>query len=258
MEIRELAERILSAQTLDEKLFFPEELTDENPGPPLRFDEPSRPSHMGFSRRGAKEKLPSFADHGKEENRIICLHRFAGHELLAVEMMAFALLAFPDSPKSFRKGVAHTLKEEQGHVLLYAERLKEMGATFGDLPLYRHFWMHTSFLQTPLQYISLMSLTFEMANLDFAPHYGSSFEKVGDFQSANLMKTIFTDEIRHVRFGLKWLKNFQSPEHTPWETWLSSLSPKVHPRRAKGFLYSRSARQEAGVDAEWIANLEKL
>jgi uncharacterized ferritin-like protein (DUF455 family) len=257
MEIREFARQILEGASLEEKLFSPEALTDHAPGTALRIDDPARSAEMRFTKRGAKEKLPSFQEHHKAENRAICLHRFAGHELLAVEMMAFALLAFPEAPKTFRKGVAHTLMEEQEHVRLYAARLKEMGVNFGDLPLYRHFWTHTSALHTPLQYISLVSLTFEMANLDFAPHYGASFEKAGDTVSAGLMATIFADELRHVRFGLNWLHNFKPEGANPWQTWLSSLSPKVHPRRAKGLIYSREARLAAGVDLEWIDELYK-
>src|SRR3989344_2820733 len=109
MELREWAIRILSADTLEEKLLCPESLTDNDPGEPLVFNEPVRPIGMGFRKRSREEKLPPFQAHRNEENRAICLHRFAGHELLAVEIMAHALSAFPTAPKAFRKGVAHTL-----------------------------------------------------------------------------------------------------------------------------------------------------
>ena len=65
--------------------------------------------------------------------------------------------------------------------------MERLGITFGDLPLYRHFWKHTPHIQSPLHYISMMSLTFEMANLDFAPMYGQSFAPFGDIDSAGLM-----------------------------------------------------------------------
>ena len=103
--------------------------------------------------------------------------------------MAFTLLAFPDAPSSFRSGVAHTLCEEQGHVRLYMEQMKQLGIQFGDLPLYRHFWKHTPYIQSPIHYISMMSLTFEMANLDFASMYGKSFAHFGDVDAAELMES---------------------------------------------------------------------
>jgi uncharacterized ferritin-like protein (DUF455 family) len=216
MEIRQWAERILSADTLEEKLLIPGTLTDLKPGSPLLFSDPIRPAHMGLSKQTREEKLPHFQEHGNQDKRAACLHRFAGHELLAVEIMAQALLAFPDTPSAFRRGVAHTLMEEQGHVQLYRKRLAEMGVEFGDMPLYRHFWYHVPYLTCPLRYISAMSLTFEMANLDFAPLYGKSFAKFGDSSSADLMAQIEKDEIHHVSFGWRWLQKLKNPETSSW------------------------------------------
>ncbi len=52
-----------------------------------------------------------------------------------------------------------------------------------------------------------MSLTFEMANLDFAPTYGKTFHECGDEDAAELMKQILKDEIAHVAFGWNWQRN---------------------------------------------------
>jgi len=255
MELRDWAIRILSADTLEEKLFSPEILTDENPGSPLLFNEPTRPPEMGFNKRTREQKLPAFQTHGKEENRAVCLHRFAGHELLAVEIMAHALTAFPNAPKSFRKGVAHTLKEEQGHVQLYMHRMEEMGLQFGDLPLYRHFWNHVPYLTSPIRYISTMSLTFEMANLDFAPLYRKSFDHFGDQKSADLMAQIVKDEINHVSFGWRWLNRMKG-EQDLWSTWVESITPNLIPSRAKGFVLNEENRHKAGIPQDWIDRLK--
>lgn len=258
MEIREWATRILTADTLKEKLLCPEHLTDHNPGTPLLFDEPTRPIHMGFNKRSKEEKLPPFQTHRDEEKRAICLHRFAGHELLAVEIMAHALTAFPDAPKAFRKGVAHTLKEEQGHVQMYMRRMEEMGIKFGDLPLYRHFWNHVPYLTSPVRYVSVMSLTFEMANLDFAPLYGKSFAHFGDEKSSALMQQILKDEINHVSFGFSWLNRLKAKEEASWDVWSESLNPKLNPKRAIGFVLMEENRRLAGIPEDWIDNFRKL
>lgn len=255
MELRDWAVRILSADTLEEKLFCPETVTDEAPGQPLFFNEPIRPPNMGFHKRSREQKLPPFQDHGKAENRAVCLHRFAGHELLAVEIMAHALTAFPDAPKAFRRGVAHTLKEEQGHVKLYQKRMGELGLRFGDLPLFKHFWNHVPSLTSPLRYVSVMSLTFEMANLDFAPLYGKSFAHFGDAESAALMEQILSDEIHHVSFGYRWLEKFKGKQDG-WESWVESLTPKLTPKRAKGFLVMEENRLKAGIPKEWIERIK--
>jgi uncharacterized ferritin-like protein (DUF455 family) len=258
MEIRDFALRILTATSLDEKLLTCEEFTDFTPGKPLFFNEPSRPEGMHFKTRSKEDKLPPFHEHHDPYKRALCLHRFAGHELLAVEIMAYVLLLFPDAPKTFRKGLLNTLIEEQGHVKIYIERLKALGVNFGDFDLYKHFWSHTPHLTSPLQYVSMMSLTFEMANLDFAPLYGKSFERNGDHESAKLMAQIFNDEIMHVRFGFRWLQNFKQQHLSDWQAWTESLPPKIHPRRAKGFVFHEDHRKMAGVSQEWIDNFKTV
>ncbi len=255
MELREWAIQILSTDKLEEKLFCPEVLTDFSPGTPLLWKEPVRPPGMGFHKHTRRDKLPRIHELHHLDKRAACLHRFAGHELLAVEIMAYALLAFPDAPPNFRKGVAHTLKEEQHHVRLYQKRMQELGIKFGDLPLYRHFWSYVPHLQTPLQYVSVMSLTFEMANLDFAPYYANIFAQHGDFLSSELMQRIFEDEIKHVSFGYRWLNKLKDPHQPSFETWKANLPPKTTPSRAKGPQFFANHRRLAGIDEEWIRSL---
>ncbi len=256
MEIRDWAIQILSADRLEDKLFCPDVLTDLCPGPAILWKEPTRPAGMGFEKHTRRDKLPKIIEMNNPDKRAVCLHRFAGHELLAVEIMAYALLAFPKAPPHFRKGVVHTLKEEQEHVRRYQKRLQDLGVQFGDLPLYRHFWAYVPHLTTPLRYISTLSLTFEMANLDFAPFYGEVFAENGDTLSSQLMEGIFEDEIKHVSFGCRWLKNLKNPSDSNWKTWKESLPPLLNPTRAKGPQFYPNHRLLAGLDPDWIAYLK--
>ncbi|MGR3973289.1 MAG: DUF455 family protein [Candidatus Rhabdochlamydia sp.] len=257
MELREWAFKILTSSLLEDKLETPLELTDLFPGTPLYLAEPARDSHLQFKKYQRKDRLPSIASLSDSDKRAACLHRFAGHELLAVEIMAHALLAFPDAPKNFRRGIAHTLKEEQEHVRLYLKRLNAMGVNFGDFPLYKYFWAYVPHLNTPLKYVSMMSLTFEMANLDFAPYYGAAFASHGDLEAEMLMQQIFKDELRHVAFGSKWLEKLKDPHLSPWDTWVGQLHPRLSPARAKGFEFNPGARRLAGMSEEWITNLHE-
>lgn len=252
MELREWATLILTADALEGKLFEPEELTDLLPGSPLFWKEPTRPLSLGFQKHTRKGKLPKLPELKNPEKRAVCLHRFAGHELLAVEIMAYALLAFPYAPKHFRRGVANTLREEQEHVRLYMKQMEEFGLHLEDLPLYKHFWTYTPFMTTPEKYLSVMSLTFEMANLDYAPVYGASFAEHGDEKSAALMRQILNDEIAHVSFGWNWLSKLKKQEETHWEAWIASLPPNLPPHRAIGPRFHEEHRKKAGVSSDWI------
>ncbi len=256
MELREWATRILNGDTLAEKLLEPGTLTDNEPGSSVFWNEPVRPKGMHFQKHSRKDKLPSLHELMDQDKRAVCLHRFAGHELLAVEIMAYALLAFPEAPKHFRRGVANTLREEQEHVRLYQRQLNALGVEFGDLPLYKHFWAYTPYLRTPAQYVSVMSLTFEMANLDYAPLYGSTFAKYGDLESAKLMEQILLDEIVHVSFGWNWLKKLKDPETSQWDAWTNALPEMLPPKRAMGTPFQEENRLRAGVSPEWLESFK--
>ena len=45
--------------------------------------------------------------------------------------MAWTLLAFPEAPKAFRRGLAQILQEEQEHARWHAERAAELGYESG-------------------------------------------------------------------------------------------------------------------------------
>lgn len=213
---------------------------------------------MKFSKHSRKDKLPKPHELANQDKRAVCLHRFAGHELLAVEIMAFALLKYTDAPKNFRRAVAHTLIEEQEHVRLYLKELHRLGVGFGDLPLYRHFWSYTGSLHTPSHYLSMMSLTFEMANLDFAPMYATAFERYDDLDSAALMKRIFEDEIGHVAVGAHYLKIMKPNDKNLWDYWIEHQAPRSGPERARGLIFQKEARIKAGIPEEWIEKLSNI
>ena len=135
--------------------------------------------------------------------RGVMLHFLANHELLAAELMALVLLRFPNAPKEYRAGVYEAMREEQAHALMYVRRMKECGIAFGELPVNDHFWKLVAPMETPLDFVTRLNLTFEQANLDFSKHYAGLFRQVGDTATAAVLEKIHLDEIGHVGHGLK-------------------------------------------------------
>lgn len=260
MEISEWAERVFNADCLEEKLMAPpgglKALTDEKILLPVAWSPPPRPSHLQIAPKSQRKKFPRISTLWREEMRIRCLHTFANHELMALEMMAWALLAFPEADRAFRKGLANILLEEQEHFRLYAERLSAMGVTFGDLPIDDHFWRAGVDIANPLDWVCTMHLTFEQANLDHAPYFARLFREVEDTASADLMQRIFEDEIRHVRFGSRWLKTYQPEDVTLFEVYVQHCTEFNPPARAKGRDFQQEARLQAGLDEEFIRSLQ--
>ncbi|MDB4409183.1 DUF455 family protein, partial [Akkermansiaceae bacterium] len=154
-------------------------------------DLPGRPADLIPYKNQHKSHFPSADQLENEEHRATLLHFFANHELLAIELMALALLKFPDAPDSFRRGVFHTLKEEQNHTKWYVQRMKECGIEFGDMPVSPMIWEHIADMESPLDYVSRLSLTFEQANLDYAHYYSKVLHDIGDTKSAKILHTVY-------------------------------------------------------------------
>ncbi len=260
MELREWAERIFRADCLEEKLLEPppgglKTLSDEQPGKALPWGRPVRPAHLQIAPRHLRKKFPHPTSLANAEMRVRSLHAFANHELMALEMMAWALLAFPEAEKSFRRGLAHILVDEQRHFRLYCERLAQLGVAFGELPVNDHFWRAGPTIAQPLDWVCAMHLTFEQSNLDHAPFYGQLFLEADDTASAELMQVIFEDEISHVRFGSNWLKRYKSPTESAFEAFVRHCGDINPPDRARGLVYQEQARRQAGLDDEFIQSL---
>ena len=225
MELRDFAEQVLFATTLDDKLQSPAVVTDDRPGCPLLTPEaPGRPAELRFKPQGSgKVDFPSLHRLEREHERGRLLHFFANHELLATELMALALLRFPDAPAAFRRGVCQTLKDEQLHTRLYMQRMQQCGIQFGEIPVSGYFWRSVSPMESPLDYVAGLCLTFEQANLDFCRHFARGFQVVGDGDTAGLLDRIYRDEIGHVAYGLKWFRRWKNPDQTDWEAFCCQL-----------------------------------
>lgn len=224
---------------------------------PLRYvpDAPGRPAALQFAPRGERTPFPTVPQLSDARNRGIVLHFFANHELLAIELMALALLRFPDAPASFRRGLAATVREEQDHLRLYEKRMTELGSKFGDVPVNRFFWDCLRDMRSPLDFITGMSLTFEQANLDFSIYYQKIFADIGDHETAAIMQKVYEDEIGHVKHGVTWLTRWKEPEQSLWDAYRKTLRLPLSPARAKGPIFDRDARRRADLTDEFMENL---
>lgn len=252
---RAYAEHLVRASTLADKLVPPPpQLMLADDGLPRVVHSPGRPASLAIvpGRAGRVPPIVGMRDRGQ---RVRILHALANHELQAVELFAWALLAFPQAPEAFRRGLVAILADEQRHLGLYLERLRAHGATFGDHPVTGHFWNKLEHYRTPLRFCCAMGLTFENANLDFALEYAAAARAAGDLATAEVLQTVHDEEISHVRFGWVWMRKLGGAE-PPWQTYVSHLEWPLSPSRARGKTFSAEARRRAGLDDDFIARLE--
>lgn len=269
---RDYALAIVTAETLDGKLVPPPaDLVLEDPGEPVRLAAPGRPPGLAIVTRERRPvatggpgaappprrlpRVPPLAGMRDPGQRARILHALANHELQAIELFAWALLAFPSAPLAFRRGLVAILADEQRHLELYRARLAAHGVAFGDQPVTGHFWNKLDHLIGPLEFVCAMGLTFENANLDFAGEYAAAARACGDDATAVALDRVHADEIAHVHFGWVWLKRFAG-DADPWQAYLDHVAFPLGPRRARGARFDREARRRAGLDEAFIAALE--
>ena len=255
MEIRDFAQSLVTTEDLDLKLAPPPAgLTDEDPGPPLRIDHPGRPPGLRFQRRIDVPPIEGMPDPAQRPR---ILHALANHELQAAELFAWALLAFPEAPPEFRRGLLRILVDEQRHTRMYIARVEDAGARFGDYPVNGYFWSKIEAITSPLRFLCAMSLTFENANLDHTIEYEEAARRAGDPKTAAVIERVHRDEIEHVRFGWTWLQILKREDESAWDAFQANLTWPLRPAKARGRAFHREGREAAGLDSEFIRRLEE-
>ncbi len=260
MTVREFCRRILESGDLEAKLApavgpSGEALSDEPAGPPLCFDRPTRDPELEM--HAGVEPLPRPGELALREARARCLARFANHELMAVELFAWALLRWPDLPPELRRGFVAVLEEEQLHCRLYLDQLRALGSTLSEHRLSDYFWKHAPAIAAsphgPRAFLCAMGLTLEQANLDFTLTYRDGFRNAGDEATAQICQRIHDDEVGHVRMAARWLQMLAPEGQGDVEAYREAVPYPLAAARAKGRRFDEAARRRAGLSEEFIA-----
>src|SRR3954453_5685014 len=99
----------------------------------LRIAQPGRPPELRVSTD--KAKPPRAGALREPSKRAELLHTFLHHELQAAELMCWAVLAFPDTPASFKRGLIAICHDEIRHMRMYAAEIERLGCAVGEFPV---------------------------------------------------------------------------------------------------------------------------
>jgi len=267
--IREFCLSVLEEGSLSAKLAAPRDpegkpLPDTDRGEPVQIDRPER--SPGLRMTGGSDRLPRPGQLGDPAHRIQCLSRFAHHELMAVELFAWALLRWPALPDSLRNGLLSALVDEQRHCRLYLERLTAHGGCFETDDHSDYFWRQIPVIESsdagPRAFLAAMGLTLEQANLDFTLTYRDGFAEAEDHESARVCQTVHDEEIAHVALAAHWIKRLPQPNQQPEDTqrtdldaYLAAVPFPLGPSRAKGRRFEVAPRRRAGLSDELIEHV---
>jgi uncharacterized ferritin-like protein (DUF455 family) len=230
--------------------------------PPLAWEEdapvrrelrPTRPAGLQLVTRAPKS--PGKDALRRPERRAELLHTFWHHELQAAELMCWAVLAFPDTPEAFRRGLIRIALDEIRHMEIYANHMEKLGFSVGDFPVRDWFWERVPACETPAQFCAVMGMGLEGGNLDHTTRFTDKFRAVGDEEGAQIQQTIAREEIPHVRFGIHWFYHWV-PEAN-FADWEHSLPAPLSPMLMKGKPFNIKDRQKAGFNELFLQELEQ-
>lgn len=250
------AVRYVGARTFAEKLA---------PSPaPLSFAKGALPDPPAAPGRGPEFRVSTHAakSTGKsalasELARARLLHTFLHHELQAAELMAWAIVRFPDAPEALRRGLLGIFSDEVRHMNLYADLVTSRGHALGSFEVRDWFWERIPKAPSIVSYLATMGLGFEGANLDHTVSFADRFAR-HDEEAARAIERVGRDEVGHVRFALTWFREL-SPEMARgaslFEAFQASLPPPLSPLVMKGKVLARELRARAGLDEAFLEGL---
>jgi uncharacterized ferritin-like protein (DUF455 family) len=217
--------------------------------PERRLESPGRPPELRVVGRAEKKK--SLAS---PIGRARALHTFFHHELQAAELMAWALLAFPETARGFRSGLVRITLDEIRHMDVYSKQIERLGHTVGDFVVRDWFWERVPSCESPESFVATMGLGVESANLEHTASFAARFRDAGDEEGALAQELVGREEEAHVRFGVRWFTQFTGG--VDFATWRRALPRPLSPMLMRGKPLQREARLRAGQPAAFVDELE--
>lgn len=220
------------------------------PAPVSRTRFPARPEQVE-PRRLPKRGLASV------EGRIALLHAVAHIEFTAIHLAWDILYRFRELPDPFRSDWLDVAVEEAEHFEMIHNRLTELGADYGDLPVHRGLWsLAVDTAGDVLARLALVPRCMEARGLDVTPAMIEGLERHGDPASAAVLRRILHDEVGHVVLGSRWFAHVCRERDLDAETTYFDLLSR-HLRSPPRGPFNRELRRTAGFSAGELERLER-
>jgi uncharacterized ferritin-like protein (DUF455 family) len=212
--LRDGAVRAIRAADLDIKTLLAQETARRWTGrtlslrSPLDTPVPDRPGRPEKPDLIAPRQMPKRAM-TTDKGRIALLHAIAHIELNAVDLALDIVARFATEPvpNSFFDGWMKVAFEEAKHFRMVRDRLRQLGADYGDLPAHDGLWQAAHDTRNDLTArLAVVPLILEARGLDVTPALQARMREAGDLESAAVLDVIYEDEKGHVAVGAKWFR----------------------------------------------------
>lgn len=209
---------------------------------------PKRPARPPLPKLLEPSEMPRRRKAGNDNNRRALLHAVAHIELNAIDLAFDIIARFGNiMPRSFTDDWISVGDDEARHFALVNNRLKACESFYGDLPAHDGLWQSSKETAKNLPArLAVVPMVLEARGLDVTPAMIKQFEGSGDQISAEILQTIYADEIDHVRIGTKWFNFLADKVKKDPELWFHDLVRQYF----RGHLkppFNTAARTRAGM-----------
>ena len=216
-------------------------------------ERPARPEQPLLLR---PRDMPRRGKGGSERGRTALLHALAHIEFTAIDLALDMAGRFGEAEgQQFVSDWLSVAADEALHFALLERRLRAFGSHYGALPAYDGLWQSAQTTRHDvLARLAIVPMVLEARGLDVTPVTVERFRIAGDEASARVLERIFSDEIRHVRFGTThFARVCERRTLPPVDTWRSLVA--AHFTGSIKPPFNDSARLTAGLPREFYAGL---
>lgn len=218
---------------------------------------PDRPARPDAPVLRLPRDVPRRKINANPTGRIALLHALAHIELNAIDLAIDIVARFAASGPGakFADDWIEVADDEARHFLMLDDRLRVLGAAYGDLPAHDGLWQAS--METAhdlLARLAIVPMVLEARGLDVTPGMIDKLIAAGDKESADILRIIHDDEIGHVAAGQRWFeRTCRDRDLDPDETWRGLVR-----KHFKGGLkppFNVESREKAGLSANLYAPL---
>jgi uncharacterized ferritin-like protein (DUF455 family) len=155
-------------------------------------------------------KVPRRGISQDQNARSSTLHALLHIELNAIDLAFDIISRFGKTmPKQFTDDWLCVGRDEAKHFKLISDRLAKWGVSYGDFAAHNNLWQAAVDTQENLgARLAIVPMVLEARGLDVTPKMIEQFISAADKESAEVLQTIYQEEISHVGFGVKWFEYF--------------------------------------------------
>ena len=214
-------------------------------------DRPARPAAPPLvpPRGVAKRKI-----NAGRKGRVALLHALAHIELNAIDLAWDLVARFgAEMGHGFCDDWVAVGSDEGRHFLLLDDHLQHFDCAYGDFPAHDGLWQAaTDTADDLLARLAIVPMVLEARGLDVTPATVDRLRAVGDDASADILMTIYTDEISHVAAGSRWFKHCCTAKGMePTATWRALVAQHFNGTLKPPF--NDDARAKAGFSKAMYA-----